>query len=359
VLEAVVPYSAESLAAWLGGRPDQFCSPPAARAMAVVAWRRARTYGAADSAAAGVSCTAGLATDRPKRGGHRAHVAVQTLARTVTWSLELTKGARSRAEEEDLVCRVILNAVAEAGGIPARLELALAADEPLTQREVVAPQAWQDLFAGRVEAVRQGPAEQGSGSPGAEHLQGRSGKRRRAPTASPPPEAIFPGAFDPLHAGHRRMAEMGREILGRPVAMELSIVNADKPPLSYAEIQRRLAGFPPGQAVWLTRAGTFEEKSRLFPAAVFLVGSDTLRRIAEPRYYPGGRSACLGALRRIAGRGCRLLVFGRDTGQGFVRLPDLDLPKVLAGICREVPPNRFRDDISSTAIRREGSGIGD
>jgi hypothetical protein len=92
---------------------------------------------------------------------------------------------------------------------------------------------------------------------------------------------------------------------------------------------------------------------------VFLVGSDTLRRIAEPRYYPGGRSACLGALRRIAGRGCRLLVFGRDTGQGFVRLPDLDLPKVLAGICREVPPNRFRDDISSTAIRREGSGIGD
>ncbi len=334
--------------------------------MAVVAWRRATLYGAADSAAAGVSCTAGLATDRPKRGGHRAHVALQTLARTVTWSLELAKGARSRAEEEDLVSRVILNAVAEAGGIPERLELALTADEPLALEQVLAPPAWQDLFAGRVEAVRQGPGDDscgtGAGGTGVSPPGGTGVSPVLGANTGGTPAlhmAIFPGAFDPLHAGHRRMAEIGREILGLSVAMELSIINADKPPLSYAEIQGRLAEFPPGQAVWLTRAGTFEEKSRLFPGAVFLVGADTLRRIADRRYYPGGRSACQRALRRIAGRGCRILVFGRDTGQGFVRLADLDLPTVLAGICREVPPEQFRDDISSTAIRGRGLGIGD
>ena len=78
LLEAAVPYSEGALTAWLGSRPEQFCSSRTARAMAVVAFGRAIRYGAAEPQAAGVSCTAGLATDRPKRGPHRAHVAVQT-----------------------------------------------------------------------------------------------------------------------------------------------------------------------------------------------------------------------------------------------------------------------------------------
>jgi hypothetical protein len=39
-------------------------------------------------------------------------------------------------------------------------------------------------------------------------------------------------------------------------------------------------------------------------------------------------------------------------GVGFVRLADLDLPDVLLALCREVPPEIFRVDISSTAIRK-------
>jgi hypothetical protein len=171
----------------------------------------------------------------------------------------------------------------------------------------------------------------------------------------PSPTAIFSGAFNPLHQGHQRMMQSASEILKRPVAIEISILNVDKPPLDYFEIDRRLCQFPPEQPVILSRAATFDEKSRLFPGATFVVGSDTLRRIAMPGYYAGDRAACFSALQRIANRGCKFLVFGRDMGTGFVRLADLDLPDILRNISREVPPEVFREDISSTGLRKAGA----
>jgi len=42
-------------------------------------------------------------------------------------------------------------------------------------------------------------------------------------------------------------------------------------------------------------------------------------------------------------------------GVGFIRLADLDLPDSLRALCREVPPEVFREDVSSTAIRQSGA----
>jgi nicotinic acid mononucleotide adenylyltransferase len=173
--------------------------------------------------------------------------------------------------------------------------------------------------------------------------------------ASRTSDLIFPGAFHPLHAGHRRMAQVAEAMLGGRVAFEISIRNVDKPLLDYTEIQQRLAQFGPGQPVWLTRAATFAEKSQEFPGATFIVGADTIRRIADPRYY-GGQPATHQALERIAGRGCRFLVFGRLGHAGFVRLGDLDLPPALRRISTEVSAEQFREDISSTELRRDLDG---
>jgi hypothetical protein len=150
------------------------------------------------------------------------------------------------------------------------------------------------------------------------------------------------------------MVQVAGELLGQPVAWELAVLNVDKPPLDYMEIERRLAQFPAGNKVFLSRAATFEEKSRLFAGATFLVGADTLQRIAGPQYYGNSLTACQCAIGRIAGRGCRFLVFGRAVGGRFVRLGDLDLPDALRALCREVPPELFREDISSTELRKSG-----
>jgi hypothetical protein len=327
LLEAVVPYSQPAMAAFLGGRPEDACSARTARAMAMVAFLKARRYEGPDAPIAGVASTAALATDRPRRGAHRVHLAVQTASLTATSSLELQKGRRSRAEEERLLGQLLIGSVAEACRVQPGPEIDLLDGEAVQRSRTEAPQSWRDLLLGNVETVLCG---------------------------EPQKAAVFSGAFDPLHVGHRRMAEIAGQLLDQPVAMEFSIQNVDKPPLDYFEIERRLGQFAPEQTIWLTRAATFVEKSRLFPGATFIVGTDTLRRIADPRYYADDRAACQAALERIAQRGCRFLVFGRNPGTGFVRLSDLTLPDVLRAICREVPAETFREDVSSTEIRRSG-----
>jgi nicotinic acid mononucleotide adenylyltransferase len=300
----------------------------------MAAFCRARDYRPPDVPLAGIAATTSLASDRPKRGPHRVHLAAQTAAATVTWSLELAKGHRSRAEEEQLVTRLVLNLTAEVCGLSSRLELGLLPEEHLESLTTPAPPAWQELLQGSCTVVR----HEGQPDP-----------------ASRTSDLIFPGAFHPRHAGHRRMAQVAEAMLGRRVEFEISIRNVDKPPLDYTEIQQRLAQFGPGETVWLTCAPTFEEKSHEFPGATFIVGADTICRIADPRYY-GGQTAMHQALERIAGRGCRFLVFGRLGPSSFVRLGDLDLPPALRRISIEVSAEHFREDISSSELRRDGDG---
>lgn len=341
VLEAAVPYAPEALTAWLGARPGQFASERTARAMAMAAYQRALRHaaGASSSGAplAGIGCTASLASDRPKRGPHRIHAALQTGELTAACSLDLTKGARSRLEEETLAAAILINFVAEAKGLTERCELPLFDDEQLTRSCQRAPQAWQDLLAGRCLIA---PA--------------RSGESDRATTVAPPADCgrrlIFPGAFDPRHDAHRGMARLAADRTGLPIEHEISIFNVDKPPLDFIEMASRAAHFAADEPLWFTRAATFVEKCALFPGATFVVGADTISRIAEAKYY-GGEPACQQAFDRLAATGCRFLVFGRSCQGQWQSLADLRLPESLGRLCEEIPAAHFRHDISSTELR--------
>ncbi len=327
LLEAVVPYSSQAMSDWLGGEPAEFCSAAAARAMAMAAFQRARKLDPAAALPIGAACTASLASDRPKHGPHRIHVALQTQGVTAAWHWQLLKERRSRLEEERLAGRLLLNVLAEACGIADGLTLELLENETIEESEISAPIAWQDLMLGRVDSVAVRPTNE-------------------------QPLVVFPGAFNPCHTGHRRMAEIAREWLQKPAAWEIAVCNVDKPPLDYMEIEHRLMQFSSDEIVYLTRAATFDEKSRLFPGSTFVVGADTLQRIADPKYYANSMAACQAALERIAGRNCRFLVYGRSLDGNFMQLGDLTLPDTLRAICREVPLEVFREDISSTEIRK-------
>jgi hypothetical protein len=162
---------------------------------------------------------------------------------------------------------------------------------------------------------------------------------------------IFPGAFNPLHAGHRAMADAAQERLQRAVEFEISLVNVDKPAVAVDDLLRRVEQFPPHQPVWLTGAARFTEKADLFAGATFVVGIDTIARLCDPRYYGGDCAACDRAIEHIAARGCRFLVFGRAAGGEFQTLSRLPLPPALTMICDEVSESQFRHDISSTELR--------
>jgi hypothetical protein len=173
----------------------------------------------------------------------------------------------------------------------------------------------------------------------------------QAITADKVRRVLFPGAFNPLHAGHRKMADIGEEILEATVEFEISITNVDKPPLAPLEIQRRLQQFPPTQSVWLTNAMRFTEKAAMFPQTTFLVGTDTIARLADAAYHNECKAELQTAIQSIKHCGCRFLVFGRTFDGEFRSLASLDLPPALVDICAEVPGERFHVDMSSTQLR--------
>jgi nicotinamide mononucleotide (NMN) deamidase PncC len=325
VLEAIVPYSESSLADWMGGKFDQACSDRTARAMAMAAFERARKLSDADpTTLRGIGATASLATNRPKRGPHRIHVAWQSADTTVSYTCELAKGARTRAEEEAIATRLILHAVAEASGVASGMPAGASIDEPVVRREQRAPREWRELLLGERQRVEF-------------RLTG-------------PPKLVFSGAFNPPHEGHRRIIEIASQRCTASVVMELSITNVDKPALDFIEIADRLQSLG-DSPVLLTRAPTFVEKAAIVPGATFVVGADTIARIADEKYYDGKPAKRDSAVAAIASRGCRFLVFGRAVEGRFMLPSELNLPRQLRELCDEVRESEFRSDVSSTELR--------
>lgn len=349
VLEALIPYSAAALSDFLHYRPSHYCSEATARAIAMRAFLRARELSARGDTEGstpaesllGIGCTASLRSWRPKRGEHRVHVAAQTASGTSVSSLILRKDARERSDEERLVAAMILNRIAETVGLDARLPLDLLPGERIEQQFAEAVGRSAELIAGTRTVCL------GSPGPGDE-LDDQPLKAMEAF-----PGILIPGAFNPLHQGHLELAEVAAQILGRQPDFEISIENVDKPPLDYFEIARRATQFGSYRRLWLTRAPTFVEKSRIFPECCFVVGADTIVRIGNRKYYFDSVEVRDAAIREMREQNCRFLVFPRLVKGAFLTLSDISLPPLLAEICEEVPPSIFRIDLSSSEIRGE------
>lgn len=337
ILEVVVPYGRLSMAEFLGFEPEQSASVETARELASAAYHKAKRQLEDDSPALGLACAATIATDRTKRGEHRAFVVTWSDEATITCTLRLHKGLRDRASEEDLVSRLIVSVLASASGLEGDVEryqgVDLTIGDLLEVERKERPDPLTQLISGEARWVVAKPGE-------------------KLIVEGAVPDAMLPGSFNPLHAGHRGLAQAGASILGQSPAYELSVTNVDKPPLKRAEINSRLRQFEGNDTVVLTAAETFYKKARLFPGRSFVIGWDTAVRLLSPRYYgDDGETAMLKSLAEAWASGTRFLVAGRSDGDSFKTLADVPIPQGFAKMFSEVPESNFRQDISSTELR--------
>jgi hypothetical protein len=336
LLEVLVPYGRLSMIGFLGHEPDQYVSSHTAWEMAGAAYRRALALREDEAPqpppVVGIACTATIATDRPKRGEHRAYVAAWDETGCTTYGLLLNKGLRDRAGEDELVSRLVINALSAVSGVESELDLGLTDGDHLEVERTVHPDPIELLLAGEAGIVTV-------------HPDGRMA------VGAPVSAAILPGSFRPFHQGHQKLADIAGKLTGKQVYFELSVANVDKPPLEAAEIRERLTQFQGKATVVLTRAETFRKKAHLLPGCPFVIGWDTAVRLVAPRYYGDSSDEMLAALAEIWAAGCKILVAGRDDDGVFKTLADVPVPEGFRPLFQEITESQFREDVSSTALR--------
>ena len=338
ILEVVVPYGRLSMQDFLGFEPEQSAAAETARQLARRAHLRARAQLEDDSPPVGLACAATIATDRPKRGDHRAFVSAWDEQSTATWSLTFHKGLRDRAGEEEIVSLLIVQALSEFSGLDPELDLGLTAGDTLEVERTARPEPLEQLLTGEARWVVCHPN-------GTMHVEGEA------------PGVLLPGSFNPIHIGHREMLARGTERAGKSGAYELSVTNVDKPPLEKSEILRRLDQFGAEDTVVLTRAETFQKKAALLPGRTFVLGWDTAVRLVAPRYY-GGEAQMMTALAEMMAGGASFIVAGRAEDGRFRALADVAVPEGFAPMFSGLEEGEFRRDISSTDLRAGGGRYG-
>jgi nicotinic acid mononucleotide adenylyltransferase len=316
---AAFPYDWQQIVGVLGFHPARFASEETAIDLAHTSYLRALDISGPQRNAVGVGLTASVASTAAHRGDHRVHVAVTTFGRTLGRTLVLAKGTGQDVRDFD-------GEAADETGLLALFHAAGVREDPNLQD-------WTDRSRAQFFARPYWSAD------------GRRGIASEMPAAAP----IFPGTFNPPHAGHFAIASTER---GHPAPAIFAVCATPphKERLTTGELLLRaklLAGhdrlFTEGDPLYI-------DKARRFPGRAFLIGADALARMLDPAWGHEVESM----LEELAGLGTRFRVNGRLVDGQFLS-PSSVVERV---------PERFRSlfetvagrwDISSTEARERGA----
>jgi nicotinic acid mononucleotide adenylyltransferase len=312
---AAFPYDWQEIVQLLGFNPARFASEETAIDLAHGSYLHALDVSGPQRNAIGVGLTASVASTAAHRGDHRVHVAVTTSRGTLGRTLVLAKGIGQDARDFD-------GQAADEAGLLALFHAA-------GVREDVNLQDWTDRSRTQFFARPYWSAD------------GRRGLASELPAEAP----IFPGTFNPPHAGHFAIASTARGHAA-PAIFAVSATPPHKDGLTTGELLLRaklLAGhdrlFTEGDPLYI-------DKARRFPGRTFLIGADALARMLDPAWGP----AVEPMLEELAHLGTRFRVNGRMVDGQFLS-PSHVVEQV---------PERFRSlfetvagrwDISSTEVR--------
>lgn len=342
-----------------------------------------------------------------KKGKHRCHVStVDMCGNYFNYELELKKGLRTRLEEDYVCSRLILHAMTNNLQMPLSMSEYLGLPDGSSQVEQISEEviygvgdAIDRIYTGEITHaifVRKSRSDDSS------ELSLDQEYAIIENLQIPHGTIIYSGSFNPLHVGHVELVIAALKANGwtkdmksngcphphPPVVFEIPAFNADKPSIEREDLLKRIRQFDTlvnsdlrdaglvNIAVCVTSRPLFVNKTELFPNCTFVMGSDTLVRLLDPKYYASSRdnpnnkhqsfNNMLHALSTMKSRGCRFFVGGRVLSTGFQTLnsilssyPACNLPYQILEMFTGVEEADFRVDISSSGIRSGQFEAGD
>jgi len=338
-----VPYAPEQTIKYIGSVPDKICSPETARMMAAKAFHDINDSKENDKInPVGIGATSSLGKLGPEREGreHKICIAVQTREQIVNWTINLKK-PRSREEEELLTEEFIIKAFGTTFlGFPEQEKMEIDLDESETL-EILRTEGDQleTIFHGSQNSLCFCDNKYQEKNPRSVNL-------------------VFSAAFNPVHDAHLLIAKIASEMIGYKCDFEMSIVTPHKPPLTYTDIQKRVEYFENFEYyrenknnIWLTRMPTFLEKARFFAPVTFAVGTDTVDRICDPKYYDNSETKMLEALKEMAEKQVKFICFAREVDGKIKKAISDNVPQEFKDIAIPVDHKIFASGLSSREIR--------
>lgn len=309
------PYSQEMTTEFLGFRPEKFVCLEEAMDMAFAAYMKADN-GDPTKRFIGLGLTAAVATQVEHKGDHRIHAVVVTHDRVLASEVVLPKeGPEVRVRDGRLADTIGLELILSAAGlVPESARLAYC--------EAMQGQCLKDISeAARTHFFKR-------------PLFTRYGQRLPVPEARP--LTLFPGAFNPPHEGH--FANAGEDVL-----FQITAAPPHKPALTLTEMLERVKHFRGKRDLVFTEDGAlYIEKARRFPHSTFIIGTDALERMLDPKWGV----EVLPLLTEFVSLGVTFKVTTRE-GHEFARLP---IPNDFRHLFTELPKTMF-SGLSSTQLR--------
>jgi nicotinamide mononucleotide (NMN) deamidase PncC len=352
LIEAIVPYHENALQDFIGKEPERYCSEETARKMAMAAFKRALEITNSENGfrpdylvGIGVTCKLAKEGERETRE-HEIHIASQSISGTNTTSLTLLQD-RSREEEEEVASALLIHTIARlcgAGPVSLDEHISMTEQQVLQKKEAAVSNDIGELLL----SILLRKDSYGKKCIPITH------SKKTVPAIPAAPGIIFSGSFNPCHKNHAAMAKIAYERYGSPVTFEISLANVDKPPTDFISLESRInslktyanEGFFGN--ICLTNAPLFADKALLFPDSRFLIGSDTMNRIFNEKYYREGENRVT-LIEHFKRHNISFLVFHRQD----VELGELGIDKNVLEICEIMPHDTYMDDgTSSTSLRK-------
>ncbi len=305
-----MPYSPEETEAFLGFRPEKFCSIETAIDMASKAFMKAADGGTDEPVGLGLS--ASVASVRARRGDHALHAAVITKGKVLGLSIVIDKGIgeEQRMEDDRDAAFCVLELL--------RSALGMYSNHP---GHDMRDEATSRLFK--------------------RPYFDQTGKRHEM---LPRWKAIFPGAFNPPHEGHLEIGETARrQMNGDPVVFYMTADPPHKPPLTVQEMLLRATKLRGHNFAFSLGDSLYIEKARKHPGSCFIIGADALMRMLDPKWGPEIDPM----LMEFKALETRFLVVGRMMEDRYVQLKDIQKAKEWPNF-HELSG---RWDVSSTQLR--------